>query len=376
MISMRQFREPRPECWPAYMTLSARKKLGRRIREALVDLERWRGENGWSGKDQYHPDQVLLHPMTLGAWGRAYAELAAADPHPLWREGLRACCETMRSLSNRGNRFRHACWGLPFDYHGNPPDFPYLITTTLCGMALMGAHTVLREPDYLRQAESAGRWIVEENGFSTDESGRICFYYAPCDALRLPIHNVNAMAAGFLAQLGVRLGNAALREAADQAMAYLATKQGTDGSWRYQENNLKKGPDSHTGYILEGILLYLHANPDRIPALRATLEQGLTYYRENQFDGPMALHGDANSSRREGRLWAQGWGIAAMVLAHRVTGDFKWLDQAIATAEWSLANLRRPDGAFRMFSDDDRAFPRNIAHMAYGLAFLYRECLS
>ena len=46
------------------------------IREILSGLESWRVEHGWAGPDQYHPEESLLHPMTLGAWGRAYAVLS------------------------------------------------------------------------------------------------------------------------------------------------------------------------------------------------------------------------------------------------------------------------------------------------------------
>lgn len=343
------------------------------IREALLELEQWRQSQGWAGPDEYHPDTSLHHPMTVGAWGRTYAVLARHEASPVWAAGMVEAGACLLDEANRTGLFRHACWGLPFAWHDNPPHFPYLITTALAAGALLDSYVTSGRDDFLSGAVSAGRWMLEENGWITGPDGTRCFHYAPCDGLRIPIHNVNAMAAGYLAELAQVTDDDAIGRAADEAVAYLLATQAADGSWRYQEDNLAKGPESHTGYILGGMAHYLLARPQKAEAVLPAFRRGLTFYCERQFRGPCALHTHAGDSTQEGRLWAQGWGVAACALAHRVTGEKVWLEQAMATAKWALDHLRQPNGAFRMRTDDNSEFPRQIAHMAYGLAFLLRE---
>jgi len=341
---------------------------------AAQRLRAWQTRQGWAGPDEYHPSEARRHAMTVATFGRAYAILAEAAPSAaLAREfeaSLADACATLASDRANAGGFRHACWGLPFAWHDNPPHFPYLITTTLAGLCLLGGARRLHDERWLALAHDTGQWLLTEAGGDAPSANEYCLHYAPCPALRVQIHNVNAMAAGFLAQLSQATGEEVYGALAERAVRFTIARQRPDGSWPYGEGPMNKGPESHTGYILEGLALACLARPALNDWVQPALRAGLKFYVTQQYDGPRALHTCRAHSLQEGRLWAHGWGLAALALGATVTGEAAWRQQALSAWEWCATHLARPDGSWRARSTEDAAYPRQIGHLAYGLAYL------
>lgn len=93
--------------------------------------------------------------------------------------------------------------------------------------------------------------------------------------------------------------------------------------------------------IREGLALYLLSRPDADKEAFPALRRGLTFYRNRQFDGPCALRRHIGESHQEGRLRAQGWGIAAFSMEadkgkKKLKQMAKWLELEYPSASGSF----------------------------------------
>jgi hypothetical protein len=365
--------------------------------EQLVALAEWQDDNGWRGVDVYEMNKEHYYPMGVAAFARGYASLYRITGDSIYLQKVIEAVDLLKDLEDLNDECNRPCWGLPFSWYDRASHAPYAITTIQVGLAMLEAYDITREPAYLAYARQIGYWLVVENGYYLDEDGGICFWYAPATRFKIRVHNVNAMAAGFLAWLGVASDDAVMSAYAQLSFTYLKKQQRADGSWVYNEDAQQKFPEYHTGYILEGLSLYLlHTSPDTSDV--ALLRRGADYYIDQQitpegtallfsksfsqtisleelsdytFLAPATLPLSQQSlSEEPARLWGQAWAVGSLALVAQVADDPVYLEHAGRVYTWMYENLSLPNGAFAFLPDDQSIYIRHEGHVLYGVGLL------
>ena len=304
------------------------------------------------------------NPKALGLMLSGYCDLLT--------EG-RDCGPQMSYLKAELKRLRspreeHFSWGYDWNFvalRGTvlPAFQPNAIATIFCGNALLDM-AERGDSGAGQMAESAGRFIVTRLNRSVDTATDLCFSYTPWDRTR--IYNSSALAAAFLARLSVYQQNSGYLEVAKRCMHYICQEQRPDGSWFYGAGRLQRWIDSfHTGYNLEAILAYRHLTGDR--SFDDTIERGYKFYVNNFFgrgDAPKYFHD---------RLYpidVHCCSQAILTFCSFVGEDAKAVDRALRVADWTLGNMRSPDGSF--YYQTHRLWPDRTPYMRWGQAWMFR----
>jgi len=285
---------------------------------------------------------IAPHESPIGrgymAWG--YLIMCRKEPSPPIRAEAASCLAWL--MANRAAGFEEFCWGDPYDYATRggrrPRGAPILIWTALIGQLFLDAWEVLGDDQYLRVADSIGRWITKLPVERTD-SGWCLSYNAYSQS---SIHNSNAMGAAFLARLGTTTRNDAAVELARQAMTYTVSRQRPDGSWFYGEAPKYHWIDNfHTGYNLSALNTYRRALQDT--SFDQALGSGLNYFKARFFedDGcPKYFHDKTYPI--DIQCAAQAIDTLTVVSDH----DPESLHLAVKVAQWTIDHLQASDGHF------------------------------
>lgn len=285
---------------------------------------------------------VAPHESAIGrgymAW--AYLTMYRSDPAPAVRNEIVSCLNWL--IANRASGFDEFCWGDPYDYATRggrrPLGAPILIWTALIGLVFLDAWELLGDRQYLRAAESVGRWIanlpIERTG-----SGSCLSYNAYSQS---SIHNSNAMGAAFLARLGASTQNDAAVALAREAMTYTVERQRADGSWFYGEAPKYHWIDNfHTGYNLSALRTYRDALHDA--SLDPKLWNGFSYFKTHFFEA------DGRPKYFHDRTYPVDIQCAAQAIETLTTmsdRDPESFDLAVKVAGWTIERLQASDGHF------------------------------
>jgi len=285
---------------------------------------------------------ITRHESAIGygymAWG--YLTMLRGGASQAIRDEAASCLTWL--IANRASGHREVCWGDPYEYATRggrrPRGAPILIWTALIGQAFLDAYEVLGRAEYLRVAESVGRWIIRLPIEHTSTGS--CLSY---NAYRQSsIHNSNVMGAAFLARLGVVTNNQAAISLARKTMTYTCARQRPDGSWWYGEEPKYQWIDNfHTGYNLSALHTYRLTLRDR--SFDNTLARGLTYFKEHFFESdgcPKYFHDQTYP------IDIQCAAQAIDTLATLSDDDPDSLPLALQVANWTLDNLQSEDGHF------------------------------
>ena len=245
-------------------------------------------------------------------------------------------------MTNRARGHAEYCWGDPYHYATRsgrrPLGAPILIWTALIGQVFLEAFEVLGDKEYLRIAESIGRWIAALP-IERTTSGSCLSYNA---YKQESIHNSNAMGAAFLARLGASSNSPAATALAREAIAYLCTRQRPDGAWYYGEESKYHWIDNfHTGYNLSALKVYRDCLDDR--SVDTVLVRGLHFFMGHFFEE------DGQPKYFHDRLYPIDIQCAAQAIDTLVAlsaVDPKTLELALKVADWTIANLQATDGHF------------------------------
>lgn len=351
-------------------------------RAAIMALESWAWQRGWSGSDPYDAlngsrarligrtplsrrviiqlarrspfslDRVLGVPHAVNANTVAHALAAYArieDESPIdCRDRAAWAIERLDQL--RCPDFDEPCWSYHFDvetrfffYSARTPN---TIATTFAIHALLDAADRFGSDRARDLAVGAGRFLLRRIERTSDPNGGVGAYlgYFPGD--RTPIHNASLLGASALARLAAAGSPGAEEGAAVAAAAvrYALDHQRPDGSWPYADDAAGKGgwiDNLHTGYVLDALLRCATALDD-LGALEAW-ERGLGYYRARLFDPDGAAR---NTDRSRYPLDGQYLAQALETLSASSDRHPELLADARRVLDFGLANLRRPDGAF------------------------------
>jgi hypothetical protein len=389
----------------AKRTSAAAEDVGPRLHSALVKLEKWIRAHEYAGHEPYDllnspflgwsmriaPVAIGIiqggkrfggsrlrrllrvppsrNPKALGLVLSAYCDLARSAGTEAWRDEVGRLLAALRSLRSPGEE--EFCWGYDWDFVSArgprlPRFSPNSIATYFCATALLDAAEVFGIPEASRMAESSGRFIVSRLNRSVNTPEHLCFSYTPENHTR--IYNSSALAAELLSRLAGRTGNEEYMGLARRAMSYLASAQSAAGAWKYGAQRRQGWIDSfHTGYNLCALLGYRAVSNDH--TYDENIARGYRYYVDTFFHGP-GIPGYFHDSLYPIDIHSSSQAILAFCAFHAAQRDEEGLERAVRVADWTLANMRSPEGVF--YYQKHRCWTNRMPYFRWGQAWMLR----
>ena len=235
-------------------------------------------------------------------------------------------------------------FGYNFDWQSRafyaPKGTPTIVPTAFAARAFVEAYEVFDEKTYLDDAVAICEFIVTRLNRPVEVADELCFSYSPID--KSVIFNASLLAGETLASVGKLTGNEEYLELAKKTARFVVGRQQENGSWLYGSKRRHKWVDNfHTAYILLSL--------QRIDAFtgssesEAAIHRGFDYWLANFFlDDGTPKYFDAETFPVDIHSSA----AAIVVLCDLSDLDARALPQAIRTADWTIRNLRSPEGYF------------------------------
>ena len=243
---------------------------------------------------------------------------------------------------NKSPNYAEYCWGNQFDFTSRGGRQPRLegtiVWSSLIGQGFLDAFEVFSDKRYLEVAESICKWILNLPREHTKQG--VCLSYV--SFAQESVHNSNMLGAAMLARTAFHSGNNSAKEVARQAMEYSCSRQRTDGSWYYGEEDTMHWIDSfHTGYNLESLKCYIDATGDK--TYEENLARGFRYFKETFFEEK------GTPNYYHNRTYPIDIQCAAQAIDTFVTFsqyDKKALEMALEVARWTIENMQDSSGYF------------------------------
>ncbi len=277
--------------------------------------------------------------------GRGYMASGYLEMYRLTRGHqyrLKAISNLEWLTQHKSPKFADFSWANHFDFASRggsyTRDESIIVWTSLIGYAFVDAFEVLGEARYLDVAQSACRWILALPREQT-QSGTCLSYHG---LNQESIHNANMLGAAMLARTWRHTGLSEYIDAAEAAMRYSCSRQRSDGSWWYGEEEKYRWIDNfHTGYNLDSLRHYIDSTGDN--KYRENIQAGLEYYKRHFFreDGCPRYYHD-----RTQPIDSQCAAQSIETLANFADSDRDCLDLAQRVAAWTIHNMQDADGHF------------------------------
>ena len=391
-----------PGVGQALASRSEDERRRRQVVEVLRTLEGYGDRNGWVGSDPYEglnatrlvtPFQrsfrgrqlisqaVKRSPLDLRpllgieptlnsatvAWAVSSYALDGFLPDETAEDRLAKSLEALRSLRCRG--FDEPCWGYPFDAQSRvffySKTSPNTIATAFAANALLDAYERTGQEDLLEEAIGAGHFFLRHILQTEADKGA---YFAYIVGDRAPIQNANTHVCAVLARLTQHRDDDEFRTAAEAGIEYALSRQRPDGSWLYGERpDLAWVDGYHHGYVLDALRACSDAGlDDRLPE---AINRGLEFYRRELIlpDGTPKYF-----SHKVYPIDSQSVAQAIQTFSIAATRNPSLIEPARRVFDWSLENMRRPDGLF-MFQRR-RHWSNPLPHIRWVLAAKLLAC--
>jgi rhamnogalacturonyl hydrolase YesR len=382
----------------------------KRCWDSLSALERWLQRNDFQGFDPFDgllarlrpltfgrriPQQVLqqfvrrnpfnLRPLLgikphrstkgMGFLASGYSKLHRLRGDDRYKEKAEWCYRWLRENHTPG--YAGLCWGNAFDYVSRafvlPKGQPTLVWTSLIGHHLVEGFRTLGNPQYLEDAESAARFVLNDLPRVHTPHGT-CLSYIVHEPVA--VHNANLLGARFLSDLYRETGRAEYRDVAEEAVRYSVHCQRSDGAWFYGEEPKYHWVDNwHTAYNLDSILEFQQNTGSR--AFSSSLEIGLEFYVSHFFmpDGAPKYYADRAYKYD---IQSASQSIDTLTLFAAASGSEDLLALARKVARWTIENMQAPEGYFYLwknswFTNTTPTFHWGAATMFHALAHLLTE---
>ncbi|MGH2965769.1 MAG: glycosyltransferase [Solirubrobacterales bacterium] len=374
----------------------------RQVVEVLRTLEAHGDRNGWVGSDPYEGlNAARLVPLQRSFRGRQLISQAVKrsplDLRPLlgieptlnsatvaWvvssyaldgflpeetaEDRLAKSLKALRGLRCRG--FEEPCWGYPFDTQSRVFFYsrtsPNTIATAFAANALLDAFERTGQEDLLEEAMGAGRFFLRHILQTEADKGA---YFAYIVGDRAPVQNANTHVCAVLARLTQHRDDDEFRTAAEAGIEYALSRQRRDGSWLYGERpDLAWVDGYHHGYVLDALRVCSDAGLDeRLPE---AIDRGLEFYRRELIlpDGTPKYF-----SHKVYPIDSQSVAQAIQTFSIAATRDPSFIEPARRVFDWSLENMRRPDGLF-MFQRR-RHWSNSLPHIRWVVAAKLLACI-
>ncbi|OPY70154.1 MAG: Glycosyl Hydrolase Family 88 [Syntrophorhabdus sp. PtaU1.Bin002] len=294
------------------------------IRDAVVYLDYWIQENGWTGYDPYDikgtpiflwlqqrstnltgrvVSRMMLgfegrYPLLLrrlfgikkqinakamGLFARAYLNLYHTTSEESYKEKALSCLNWL--VSNRSKGYNNFCWGYPFDWQSEvfiPKDTPSAVVTSIVGDGFWTAYKVFRHSRYLGMCDDICRFFINSLNIDRQTNKVLCFSYTPLDDFH--VHNANLFVAEFLMRVGKEIGNEDYIAFGLRAADYALSEQNADGSiyyWGRLQNHYSPNhiDHYHSGFeirALYGIWKWTHDTK-----YKQAVKKYYNFYRSN-----------------------------------------------------------------------------------------------
>ncbi|SDQ23015.1 prenyltransferase/squalene oxidase repeat-containing protein [Natronobacterium texcoconense] len=275
-----------------------------------------------------------------------------------------------------GGGHRHPLQDLSSETASTPGEVSGVVSTTYAVQALLQAADALEEPTYARVARTATEFVFEDLDYTEFDEGARINYTAENgggNEVSEPYTlNANALGARLLLELGAYFDEPRWCEAGEAILDYVASKQTATGGWMYTDpptaSHLSMD-NFHNGFILESLLRYQELTGSS--RFDATIERGLSFYREELFEDDGASNWDESSVYpRDTHAAAQG------IITFTEAGDLEFARRII---DWATDALYAGDGQF--YYQQRRFYTKRFtlmrwcqAWMAYALSTYARAC--
>jgi hypothetical protein len=294
---------------------------------------------------------------TLEAYAHLYA-LRPEDRH--YYDGrVDICLRRIAELRSRG--FSGDCWGYEFDWEPRyaktpiPAGFPNIVATGIVTNALFETYRLTGNQAALDSCKSATQFLLRDLQRTPTPDGGFCWGYFPGD--RQLVLNATMKGARLCTQVFSSTGDKVLRDTAQETVGFVANHQRPNGAWPYAVGDPRSWVDNfHTGYVLDCLDAYERYTAD--DTFSAVKSKGWRFYRTN------FVTADYVPKYFDHRRHP----IDAAACAQTITTfcTFKDLPAAARVAAWTLANMRRHDGAF-IYQRHAR-FANRVPYMRWSIA--------
>ncbi len=266
-------------------------------------------------------------------------------------------------------------FGYNFDWQSRsfyaPLGTPAVVPTAFASQALIEAYHMFNDQRYLSAADEICKFILNGLNRTNETDDEVCFSYTPVD--HAVIFNASLLAGESLARVGEVSQNREYLEMAAKAVRFVIRRQRTTGSWTYGGNDVQGWTDNfHTAYVLLSLYRISALIPDLRSETYEAIKGGANFWLDNLFlaDGTPKYYENAVYP-----IDIHSAGVAIGALSELAAIDDRMLPHARKTAEWTIANMRSPEGYFYYQIRSSRVIKTPFmrwgqAWMAYALARL------
>jgi hypothetical protein len=311
-----------------------------------------------------------------GFFARGYIHLFRATGAGGWLGAANARLDWLLDHPSRG--YPGISWGNHFDFASRggfyPRGLPTVVWTAHIAEAFDLSYATREAAAHRDAVIESGTFVLEALERAPDDDGGFCFGYAPGVMNR--VHNSNLLGAATLLRRYRLTGEPACLEAAERSIRWSLRRQGDDGSWTYGDGPQYRWIDSfHTAYVLESLKLAHDVGGEGlVPWARIQATYDFWAARFFLRDGTPKFYHD--------RVYPIDIQCAAQAIEtlSRLSPVFPsagpLADRVLA---WTLAHMRKPNGAFRFRRTRRRANDLESIHWgqatmmsALGAFALYR----
>lgn len=299
-----------------------------------------------------------LNPKALGLFTSAYAKLHKVTGEEAYLSKAEHLANILLQAALKN--FNGLCWGYNFNWQSRafyaPEGTPNVICTIFAGNALLDLYSLKKDKKYWDAARNVSSFLLNDLNISKEDNS-ICFSYTPGDTSR--IHNVNLLAAEYLARINAIEKDSNIEEIVKKAVRLSCERQSQDGSWFYGEDANQRWIDNfHTGYNL----VALERIQKQIDAFEFTenIKRGYDYYKKNLFIGviPKYFHD---------RLYPIDIHCIAQAIITFLAFEDK--EKAKAVFEWAVENMRSSKGYF--YFQKNKFYTNKIPYMRWSQAWMF-----
>lgn len=288
------------------------------------------------------------NPKGMGLFLHAYSIMEAAGKGLVDDAELAFFAEWLLAHHSKG--WSGICWGYHYDWPRSDGSMfrahtPSVVVTAFILRGLRAYHDLGRDIDMPGITASASKFVLNDV-YRTDHPEGTCFSYTP--AQRDTVFNANLLAAEILAMADHYAGADTHRETIRWVLDFTLHHQNADGSWYYslhpKTGKPKNQIDFHQGYMVETIDRILGLVPSlRTPALDASIDKGLRFYKNQQFDA------EGRAYWRYPDMWPvdihnQSQGVITFSLFADRDPSYAPFSETIA--DWTIRNMQGKDGRF------------------------------
>ena len=247
-------------------------------------------------------------------------------------------------------------WGYAFPWqsrtHFLPAKTPNIVTTSFAGSALIELQKLFPSQKLLDAIHLATNYIVSL------KTEKFAFGYAENDPQI--VFNASLLGSEFLLKVGTLLSNAEYNELAQRATAFVTNHQRADGGWDYGLERSQHWTDSfHTGFVIVSMKSIADMIGDS--RLAEVAQRGFDYYRKTFLQSDFAI-----CYFPDKRYPIDAHALGQAMVTFETFGDH---ETASKIAEWSLENMRSPQGYF--YYQQHRLFTSKIPYLRWSNAWMF-----